>query len=49
MSKETHMNIVKCIMFATGKATSIKQAVHMSCYKLMNLVSMTVEGQSTMG
>ena len=30
MSKETHMNIVANIMFATGKATSIKQAVHMS-------------------
>ena len=30
MSKETHMNIVAAIMFATGKATSIKQAVHMS-------------------
>ena len=30
MSKETHMNIVAAIMLATGKATSIKQAVHMS-------------------
>ena len=29
MSKETHMNIVAAIMFATGKATSIK-SIHMS-------------------
>lgn len=30
MSKETHMNIVAAIMFATGKATSIKAAVHLA-------------------
>ncbi len=30
MSKELHMNIVASIMFATGKATSIKAAVHMA-------------------
>jgi hypothetical protein len=30
MSNEIHMNIVAAIMFATGKATSIKQAVHMA-------------------
>jgi len=30
MNKETHMNIVAAIMFATGKATSIKAAVHMA-------------------
>ena len=30
MNKETHMNIVTAIIFATGKATTIKQAVHMA-------------------
>lgn len=30
MSKQTHMNIVAAIMFATGKATSIKAAVHLA-------------------
>ena len=30
MIQETHMNIVAAILFATEKATSIKQAVHMA-------------------